>query len=341
MSITIREVAERAGVSIATVSRVINESGKVRQSTRDRVLAVIHDSEYATKYTAKIQENYSSSLIGVIVPNLYNSFYREIIQGISAEAAKYGFNPIILDSQEDDTNEMKSLRILRHMPVAGVIIAPASDDEDCINNEYLNLLSSIHIPIVLVDRDVKHSNFDGVFVDNARGAYEATRILLEAGHEKVALLAGPVSSKPGRDRLKGYCDAYTTVGKMVEESLIYYGKFRLLSGYELAKKALKEHPDVTAFFACSNLLASGCIQAMLEAGKKIPGDITVFASEELRYADVFGYRIPHVGGVSRALGATAMEMLKKKIDAGLASKRTHMAQPVNRVTLVPHIFPNG
>ena len=334
MAANVRNIARRAGVSTATVSRVIHKSDSVRPETRRRVeeamAALGLDPADLVRGTRS-----GSKVIGVIIPDLSNGFFAEVIAGIEPAAAEQGFSLFICNSRQSDQEEIHFLRLLQKAQVSGIIITPNSDDDDSINNEYLNLLSNMRIPIVLVDRDVKYSNLDGVFIDNRRGAYEATRLLLENGHRRIAAICGPMDTVPGRDRLTGYRDAFAAAGLPVEEELVYYGDFSVESGEAITRSILRRRPDVTAIFPANNLMTLGCLAALTRTGRRIPEEMAVVGFDEGVTLEMLGIALTVVDRSTHEMGRQAMKLLAR------AMGRKKGDHPAQRVILTPELKIRG
>jgi LacI family transcriptional regulator len=313
MAVTIREVAKMAGVSNATVSRVINNSSTVKEKTRDHVLKVIKEMGYAPNEVARSLSKNETKTIGVVVPDINNPFYGDVIKGVSMLADKHNLNILLCDTNEDTEKEKNSLRMLKDHRIRGIIIGPASDTNK-FNGEYLSILENLGIPIVLVGRDVKYSNFDGVFLDNVQGACDGVTALIQNGHKKIAIIAGSEESKPGRDRLGGYLKAMMLNSIAVREDYIFHGNFKLESGYEITRQILEMEDRPTAIFTCNNMMTLGCIKALSEKGLKVPEDMSLVGFDEIEILDIFNMQISVVARPTFEMGRIAMEMLLERFD---------------------------
>lgn len=335
MAVTIREVAKRAGVSCATISRVINNSDIVKDKTRDHVIKIIKEMGFAPNEVARSLSKNETKTIGVVVPDINNPFFGDVIKGVSMLADKHHLNILLCDTNEDTEKEKNSLHMLKEQRIRGIIIGPASDKNE-FNSEYLSILENMGIPIVLVGRDVKYSNFDGVFIDNVQGACDGVTALIQNGHKKIAIIAGPEDSKPGRERLGGYLKAMTMNGLDVSEDYIFRGNFKLESGYEFTRQILKMEDRPTAIFTCNNMMTLGCIKAIMEIDLKIPDDIALVGFDEIEILNIFNMHISVISRPTLEMGVIAMEMLlerlNKKESGGSASKR---------VTLMPELICKG
>lgn len=312
MAITIRQVAKMAGVSNATVSRVINNVGTVKQKTRDHVINIIKEMGYAPNEVARSLSKNETKSIGVVVPDINNPFFGDVIKGVSMVADEHNLNILLCDTNEDTEKEKNSLQMLKDHRIRGIIIGPASDTNE-FNGEYLSLLENLGIPIVLVGRDVKYSNFDGVFIDNIQGACDGVTSLIQNGHEKIAIITGPMDSKPGRDRLNGYRKALVMGGKTAREDYIFHGNFKIESGYELTQQILQMEDKPTAIFTCNNMMTLGCIKALSEQGMKIPGDMAMVGFDEIELLEIFNMQISVIARPTFEMGKIAMQLEERRV----------------------------
>jgi len=333
MATNIRDIARAAGVSSTTVSRVLNGTGYVKDETKALVLKTMKEFNYTPSAVARSLSKNETNTIGVIIPDIENPFFGEVIKGISSLADERNLNIILCDTNENVLKEIKFLNMLKEQRISGIIVTPTNDINEA-NNQQLSVLENMGIPIVLVDRDVKHSNFDGVFIDNIQGAYEATSALIKEGHKKIAIITGPVSSKPGRDRLTGYKKALRMNDIELNEGYLFYGDFKLDSGYQCTQEILKMKDRPTAILVCNNMMNLGCIKAIYENKLRIPKDMAIIGFDEVKMLDVVGLNISVVSRPNIDMGKTAMELLLKKIDS---KERTGTV----RITLLSRLILKG
>jgi len=332
--LTIKDIAKIAKVSPATVSRVINNSGYVKLETRTSVEDAIRENGYVPNVLARNLSKNETNTIGVVVPDINNPFFGEVIKGITMKAEKSNLNILLCDTNEREENERRSLKMLKGQKLKGIIITPTSDANE-FNAEYLKFMESIGIPIVLVDRDVKHSKFDGVFIDNIAGTFEGMQALIQNGHRRIAIIAGPKTSKPGRDRLRGYKQALEAYQIPLDESLIFYGDFKLKSGYEITKKIFDLSPLPTAIFSSNNMMTLGCIKYLNEAGKKIGEDISLLGFDEIEMLNILNIKISVIDRPTYSMGEVAITLLMEKLESG---KNTDNIQ---RTILMPKLILRG
>ncbi|MBR4081956.1 MAG: LacI family DNA-binding transcriptional regulator [Clostridia bacterium] len=327
---SIRDIAQAANVSPATVSRVFAESGYVSQETKELVLAVAQERGYTPKhYQRRTAQNRGELLVGIVVADLHNPFFQKIIDAAEQVFAKHGVNIVICNSDESAQKEIRNLSMLRNR-VDGVIISPVSEVAEY-NRDFLHDLNTSGTPVVLIDRDLKGVGVDGVFQDNYSAAIECVETFIRLGHKHIATISGPISSKPGLDRLNGYMDALRTNGLPIRQEYIGYGDFKLESGYQLAKHLLSTQKEITALYCANNFMAIGALQAITESGRHMPDDLAFICNGSL---DVYGARGAFsASGLSEyvepieLMGEEAAMMMLEKLNGG--KKRSRAARRIS------------
>lgn len=333
MSITINDIARESKVSLATVSRVLNDSGYVKDETKKRVLEVIEKFNYTPSAIARSLSKNITSTIGVIVPDITNPFFGEVIKGISEVAEENNLNIILCDSNDDMDKELKSIKILREQRIRGLIISPTSVEND-VNSEYLKALNNLGIPVILVDGHLKYSNFSGVFVDNIKGSYDGVEVLIKKGHKDIAVITGRMNSKPAQDRLLGYEKALMMNNIKINEDFIMYGDYSLESGYNLTKELIHKEKKPSAIFVCNNLMTVGALKALGESNLSVPGDISLIAFDKIDVLDVLGVNLSHIKGPSTELGKIGMNLLVDSINNPEDNE-------IKNITLTPDLILKG
>ncbi|MBU5590250.1 LacI family transcriptional regulator [Clostridium sp. MSJ-4] len=333
MAVTISDIAQKAGVSLATVSRVLNDSGYVKEETREKVLKVIKELNYTPSAIARSLSKNKTNTVGVIVPEITNPFFGEVIKGITQVAEENGLNIILCDTDESKEKELKALKVLTEQRIQGIIITPTSA-EDEFNSEYLKTLENMGIPIVLVDGNVKYTTFNGVFVDNIKGSYEATEALIKEGHRKIGIITGRMNSKPAKDRYLGYQKALLMNNIPLDDKYVFYGDYKESTSYNLTKNILKMDDRPTAIFVCSNMMTLGCLKALYEDRINIPNDIALVTFDRIEILNILGFNISYVNGPSVEMGKLGMQML---VDI-LNNKNKN---EIRRITLLPDLVLKG
>lgn len=304
----IREIAKYAGVSSATVSRVLNNSGYVREETRRKVLEAVNEYRYVPSAIARslsIQDNKS---IGTIIPDIENDFFSKVISGISEVAESFHYNIVFLGTNETQSKEHEFLKVVQSQRLKGVIIAPVSE-ADSHTKEMLLHLEESGIPVVLVDRDVKGARFDGVFVDNRMGAYDGVTALIHAGHTRIAIIMGPETSKPGRERYQGYVQAMEEHGLQIPEEYVVRGDFKITKAYECTKALFQLNEPPTAIFSSNNHSTLGCLKYFTEKGMQPGKDVSLLGFDDIDALKIIDYHLSVIDRDAIQQGREAMRLL--------------------------------
>lgn len=333
MAVTISDIAKEAKVSHATVSRVLNNSGYVKDETRKKVLEVIKDLNYTPSAIARSLSTSKTNTIGVIIPDINNLFFGEIVKGITEIADEHNLNIILCDTDEDKDKELRAINVLKEQRIQGLIITPTFYKKTG-NSENLNTLKNLGIPIILIDGHVEYLDFSGVFIDHIKGAYDGTTALIEAGHRKVAIITGDMNSRPAKERLKGYEKALEAHNIPVENQYIFYGDYKYETAYEITKKILKMDNRPTAIFVSSNTMILGCIRAFYEEKLSIPRDMAIIGFDKVDVLDIIGMNISFINGPSNELGKIGMQMLLELLN------NKHCTE-IKRRTILPELMLKG
>jgi LacI family transcriptional regulator len=313
-SLTIKDVAKKAGVSTATVGRVIGNYGKVSRETRNKVMNAVNELGYFPSEVARNFKKKSTNSIGVIVGNIGNAFFSEMISSIESVARQSGYNILITNTNESIDVEIDALEAFYKNRVAGLIIATAQNDG--VYKESLNHLYNGKIPTVYVDRKLRTLNNLCVTTDNFSGAYEATKYLLELGHTKIGVIAG-VKSSPMLERVEGYKRALANYGINYDPKLVKFSKVATPEeGLQLSKMLFEGKVDFTALFVLNNSLFTGSILYLSEQNIKIPDDISLVSWDDFLLAKVWNPPITLVTQDIAKMGEIAttklLEMIKAK-----------------------------
>lgn len=330
MGSTIRDVALKAQVSPATVSRVLNGNSYVKEETRKKVQEVMQELQYIPSIAGRKTAGGGSRKLGMIVPDICNPFFSEVFYASSLAAEEHGYQLLLYHSNESITSESLAIQNLLSDQVEGLLITPVADDNE-VNVPLLHLVQEKGIPIVFIDREMKTITCDGIFIDNVRGSYEATALLLNQGHRRIATIAGPVNTIPGRERLEGFTKAMTDYGCEIPEGYIQYGDFKSKSSYQSTNHLLDLPVPPTAIFTCNNLATVGCLKALLSRSKEIPKDISVVGFDEVDLLDTLGFHITVVARATSEMGRVAIQQVVSRI-ANPVESVIHQ-----RIVLQPHL----
>ncbi len=281
--VTMSDVAQRAGVSLMTVSRVINDKGEISQETRERVQKVIEELGYRPSGIARSLAGGQTYTIGLVVPDIANPYFSEMAHGITQVAYDEGFSVLLCDCEELPDREIAMLEVLEEKRVDGVVVAaPRSETE-----KLLPIIAR-HPNAVIVNRLFKEAdsaNVSGFVINNDKaGGYKVTKYLLENGHSQVGFLAGPGSSYGSIRRNLGYRTALEEHGLPYDPQLVRYCHPTVEGGREAAIQLLKDHPQLTALFCFNDLVAIGVLQCCLELQRKIPDDLAIIGYDDIPMA---------------------------------------------------------
>jgi len=306
---TIRDVARLAGVSTMTVSRVINSSGYTSQDTRTRVERAIAELGYVPNAVARHLRSKRTKTLALVLSDITNPFFTTIARGVEDVAGPRGFGVMFCNTDESESEEMDYLQMLIQRQVDGVLLVPAGNSV-----EPLRLLRAQGVPVVVLDRRVNSRRVDQVRTDSVAGAYTLVRHLVELGHRRIAILTGRRIISTSVDRVAGYQKALAEVGVDVDQSLVRYGGYGLAGGYRMAHEVLAASPQPTALFAANNFIAFGALQALHEAGLRVPEDISLVCFDDLPEEWLIDPFLTVVGQPAYEMGHRAAELLFERLD---------------------------
>ena len=307
MNIKVKDIAIKSGVSMATVSRYLNKSGYVKEETRQLIKKAIAEIKGEDKSYSQLKN------IAVVLPDLSNMFFTDVLKGINEEAGKLGCNVLAFDSNEEIEKEINIIESLKDLNISGLIITTTVNNNMEIIKKHIQNMNSLEIPIILIDRDLRFCDFDGVFIDNKKGAFDGVDTLISEGHKEIAIITGPLQYKPGIERLEGYKQAYESNELSVNEKNIYEGDFQVDSGYRLTKEIIKNNKDVSAIFISNNMMTLGAINALNEMKIKIGEDISILGFDDLDFFNYVGLNISVVSRPTSEMGKIGFNILYKKL----------------------------
>src|SRR6186997_181021 len=309
---TMKRVASELGVSVTTISKVLNNHGDISEATRDRVLAKIEELGYQRNAVARSLTLRRSHTIGVVIPDLMHSFFVEIIAGIEPVASVRGYGLLLCSSGEDPGKERAELEMLRSRQVDGIVLASVHGSA---NEDLLRQLSSIGTAIVMIDRD-DHPRVDchRVLTDDERVGVLATTHLLDRGRKAVAHIGGP-NIVHARRREKGWREAHRMRGIQIEPEWFVDGGFMEGDGYRSMKRLLTVRPRIDAVFAVNDPAAIGAMKAIWEAGLKVPDDIAVAGVGDIALGDLLKVPLTTVSWSRKDQGLNAAELLLNGLDS--------------------------
>jgi len=305
------DVARRAKVNISTVSRTINQKGKIGLKTQERVRRAMREMGYKPNRVARRLRTRGgkSNLLGLIIPDIQNPFFADLARGVEDIAYENNFAVLFCNYDEDPKKELFYLDILQAESVDGIILPPIQENDPAVLQVIQN-----GTPVVCVDRSLSNAVLDRVEVDNRRGAFEAVEYLIGLGHRNIGLIGGPADSSTGRERLAGYNAAHEKAGIPIGARCIRFGDYKTESGRRLAEELLSEPEPPTALFVCNCLMTVGALGTIYEKGLSIPDQIAVVGFDELPLASVFNPPLTVVRQPAYEVGRRAAELMIKRLD---------------------------
>ncbi len=308
-------IAKEAGVSIATVSRVMNNTASVSEKSKKRVLDAVKKLNYVPNSVARSLSTSTSSLVGVVIPDINNPFFSLALQGLTRTADERGLNIFLYNTDENSAREHQILQSLREHRLCGIIITPVSST-DLETERRLKEFEALGIPVVLLDRELQDAEFDRVVSDDENGSFWAVSELIRLGHRKIAIITGPEDSRPGHERLSGYQRALQENGITLCSDYIRMGNFMVDRAYEETMALCKMKEPPTAIFSCNNMTTYGCLKAFGELGIQAGRDMALFGFDEIEALSWLNYRISVVNRDVPEMGAQAMSLLMRRIETG-------------------------
>lgn len=325
MSATIRDVAREAGVSVTTVSRVLNESGPVKDSTRQRIREVAQRLHFTPNTTARSLSTRRTNTLGVLLPDVYGGFFAEVIRGIDQTAQQHGFHVLISGAHNEAAEVDAAVRAMRGR-VDGLILMAAELDTDTLAR---NLPE--RVPAVLINADHDASRFDTINIDNLGGALEMTTHLLQLGHRDIRMISGPARNRDSVEREKGFRLALHRAGIAPRADHVVRGEFTEASGYRGVQEILAAGARPTAIFAANDSMAVGALSALRQAGLRVPEDMAVVGFDDIPIAEYVTPALTTVRVAISELGAYAAERLFERIRAENNQIPKHEVQPTELV----------
>ncbi|MBK5201643.1 MAG: LacI family DNA-binding transcriptional regulator [Spirochaetaceae bacterium] len=337
MRAKVKDVANKSGVSMATVSRVLNGNTRVNEKSKQRVLAAAKELDYLPNQAARSLVLKKSNILGIIVPNLENSFNSKLLATIEEEADREGYKIIICCIQENLEKEIKYVNLFRQMYIDGLIIL-----NEKINSKSRKVLNSCEFPIVQASVLIKGlKNSISINVDNRKASCELVNYLIKNGHRDIAMITGNlVDQTSGQFRLDGYLQALKENDISVNENLIKSGNFTFDSGYKATKDILSKKEIPTAIFAACDEMAMGAASAALDLGYNVPNDISIVGFDNIESSRMYRPAITTIGQSTKIIGNLAlMAILQSKNNAKTSIEFNNRQYPIidNKIE-IPYIF---
>ncbi|WP_123043204.1 LacI family DNA-binding transcriptional regulator [Cohnella candidum] len=323
MKPTIRDVAKMANVSISTVSRVMNSPESVVESKKQRVLGAIEELKYKPNALARGLISKKTHTLGVVIPDIRNAYYAEIIRGMEDASKKLGYSLIICNTDADRNRLFSYLNTFYEKQVDGLLYT-----SDAVFPDYYKELKRLRMPVVLVSTHSMEYELPSVKIDDEQAAYDATAFLIEAGHRSIGMISFDLSdSIAGQTRYQGYVRALREHNLEFSKDNVFFIQEYYHDPYVAAESLLRQAPNLTAVFASSDVLAMGLLSYLYEKGIQVPDEISVIGFDNIRVSSLTIPKLTTVAQPMYQIGYRAVE----KLDARIGGE----ADPQLR-ELVPH-----
>lgn len=315
-----KQIAKRAGVSLGTVSHVMNDTARVREPLRKRVLEAVTALGYQPSQLARGLRRDRTNMIGMIIPDVTNPFFTAVVRGAEDVAFANGHRLILCNTDNDHSKELVHLNALRTYLPAGLLVIPSNFSDLTAQAESYRKAGTA---VVCIDRLPRHWEGDSVTVSNEESVYGATNYLIRLRHRRLAMITGPLHLTNAQDRVQGFRRAAREAKLTVSPKCILETTFDRPGGYEKAKILLRMLPRPTAIFAANDLIAFGVLQAIREAGLRCPEDVSVIGFDNLEMSEMTNPSLTSVHQPGYQMGAAAANILLKRV-SGDSSPSVHL-----------------
>lgn len=315
----IYDIAKKAGVSHMTVSRVFNKPELVGKKTREKITKIANDLNYRPSAIARSMRTKKTNYIGLILPDIINPFFPEIVRGVDDYARKNGFNIILVNTDNDYNIQNASLEIFVNRGVDGLILSGvAGGKKDTI---FINEILSKNIPVVLIDRYIPELNSSYVITDNFKAAYNATQYLINFGHKKIGIISSPQKIKIFQDRLNGYESALSASNIPFNKELVVECEENIIDGYVSTKELFKRDNEFTAIFAMCDFIAYGAYRYCIENNINIPEDVSIISIDDINTSALLHPPLTTMAQKKYEMGFQAAKILVDSIKKGKIPKK--------------------
>jgi len=303
--VTIREVADRAGVALSSVSRVLNGHTAVSESLRQRVLSAVADLQYEPDFTAMSLRRGSTMTVGFLVRDIASPLFADMVQAAGEHLSAHGYSLLLANSDANPERDAALIRVLASRRVDGLLLSLASES----HRETLTALRSLRSPIVLIDRKITDLEAGAVLTDHYSGLRKVTKHLAGRGHERIALVTGPQDVLASRERSRGYKAGLRSAGIRFDPQLSRMGSYAVEFGEQQVESLLHLVSRPTAIIAGGSMLAYGILRGIRRAGLQIPSDIALVGCDSWPFPELFDPALTVVSRDAAQIGRTAAKML--------------------------------
>lgn len=323
---SIYDVARESGVSVFTVSAVVNKKSHVGKKLRERVEAAIRKLNYRPNLIARSLAKQRTHTIGMIVPDIANPFFPMVVRGAEDAAQKHGYNLLLCNSDDNVDKEASAIELLLSKRVDGILLTKAAGD---LLPPLRQMIKEVNIPFVLVMRTYPKLTKDAVITDDYQGAYDAVCHLARAGRRRIGLVSGPLKVSNAVARWQGFHDALKAQGLSFDPKLVIEGDYRIESGFRAGHALLSHHPD--GIYVANHLMTIGLLKAAEEMGLSCPDDFGLVSFDDYPWLGVFRPRLTTVELPKHQLGSEAAKLLIERIAGSRKKAVVRKLQPELRI----------
>ena len=331
MAATMKDIARRTGLGLATISSYFN-GGNVREKNRIKIEEAIEELHYEVNEVARGLKTNATRTIGVVIPELNNTFCAEIITGMEDVLRSQGYATIVCDCRTDKKLEREAVEFLTRRRVDGIINMPVDEE-----GNHLKRFQKTGKPIVLIDRKIQGINCDSVLVDNKKAAEDAVRYFIERGHRNIGIIGGPEEVFTAQERMAGYYKALESAGIPVSESLIWHGDYTIQGGVRGLEELVQNNPEMTAVFVTNYEMTMGAMIGVNELGIRIPEQLSMIGFDNLQFARACNPKLTIVAqptdGIAREVakvmlnhlenaGETSGELFSEKLETEIIAGKS-------------------
>ena len=308
MAATMKDIARQTGLGLATISSYFN-GGNVREKNRIKIEAAIEELHYEVNEVARGLKTNATRTIGVVIPELNNTFCAEIITGMEDVLRSHGYATIVCDCRTDKKLEREAVEFLIRRRVDGIINMPVDEE-----GKHLRKFQKTGKPIVLIDRRIQGISCDSVLVDNRKAAEDAVQCFIKNGHRNIGIIGGPEGIFTAQERLSGYSKALKEAGIPIRDSLIFHGDYTIQGGVRGLEELVRSNPDMTAVFVTNYEMTMGAMIGVNELGIKIPEQLSMIGFDNLQFARACNPKLTIVSqptdGIAREVARIMLEHLE-------------------------------
>ncbi len=320
---TIKDVALHAGVSVTTVSHVVNATRHVSDAGRERVTQAIRELKYVPSAVARSLKSNTTCTLGMLIPNCSNPYFAEMVRVVEDRCFAAGYTLILCNTDNEPQRQSVYLKVLSERRIDGLIVVSTGDDDSLVTQ-----LHGLKMPTVLVDRSIDDPSCDLVETAHMEGGLVAVRHLLSLGHRRIGCIGGPPGVTPSDQRIEGWRMALLECGNAPQgDALLWHGGFSSQGGYEAMHAILRTDKPPSAVFVCNDLMAIGALRAAHENGVRVPDALSIVGFDGIELSAYTSPPLTTVAQPKARIGALAVDMLLERVSGRRHEPRRVVLQP--------------